>query len=47
MNNKIKEEKWFWMMNYCRDKQIPPAQTWAWNEAESAYELKQQLKQRK
>ena len=29
--------KWFWMMDYCKSKQIPPAQSWAWNEAELEY----------
>ncbi len=25
------------MMDYCKRKQIPPAQKWAWDEAENAY----------
>lgn len=39
-----KEKKWFWMMNYCKTKQIPPAQKWAWNEARNEYNLLKQLK---
>lgn len=31
------EKKWFWMMDYCKRKQIPPAQKWAWDEAEKKY----------
>ena len=34
-------EKWFWMMEYCKDNSIPPAQKWAWSEAEKEYELHQ------
>jgi len=29
--------KWSWMMDYCKDNNIPPAQTWAWNKAELAH----------
>lgn len=32
-----KDKKWFWMMDYCKSKEIPPAQKWAWDEAEKAY----------
>ena len=28
---------WFWMMDYCKKKGIPPAETWAWEEAKIAY----------
>lgn len=31
-------DKWTWMMEYCKKNQIPPAQQWAWEEAEKAYE---------
>jgi len=31
------EKKWFWMMDYCKTKLIPPAQSWAWDEAEIKY----------
>ena len=31
------EKKWFWMMEYCKRKQMPPAQKWAWDEAEKKY----------
>jgi len=38
LNNMTKrEKKWFWMMDYCKRKQIPPAQKWAWDEAEKKY----------
>ncbi len=30
-------EKWFWMMDYCKVKKWPPAQKWAWNKAEFEY----------
>lgn len=30
--------KWRWMMEYCEKRKIPPAQTWAWEEAAKAYE---------
>jgi len=32
-----KENKWFWMMDYCKTKKIPPAQKWAWDKAEREY----------
>ena len=31
--------KWFWMMDYCKKNQIPPAQSWAWKMAEKAWKL--------
>ncbi|MEE9571975.1 MAG: hypothetical protein V3W20_02880 [Candidatus Neomarinimicrobiota bacterium] len=31
------KKKWFWMMDYCKTKQIPSAQSWAWDEAEKQY----------
>ena len=31
------QTKWSWMMDYCKASNLPPAQTWAWNEAELAY----------
>jgi hypothetical protein len=37
-NNMDKEkEKWHWMMDYCKENKIPPAQSWAWDRAEEAY----------
>jgi hypothetical protein len=30
-------EKWTWMIDYCKRNRIPPAQPWAWKEAEAAY----------
>ena len=30
--------KWSWKMDYCRSKEIPAAQAWAWLEAEEAYQ---------
>jgi len=32
------EIKWDWKMDYCRKNNLPPAQSWAWNEADKAYE---------
>ena len=37
------EAKWFWMMNYCKKKRIPPAQSWAWREAEEAYKYRDDM----
>ena len=31
------EKKWFWKMEYCRKHRLPPAQSWAWWEAEQAW----------
>lgn len=30
--------QWQWKMGYCKKKGIPPAQKWAWDEAEKAYQ---------
>ena len=38
--NDSKIFKWFWKMDYCKKHGIPPAQKWAWGEAEKAYKLK-------
>jgi len=35
-----KSEKWFWMMNYCERKGLPPAQNWGWKIAEDVFEVK-------
>lgn len=35
----IKEQKWFWMMDYCKDNNLPPAQKWAWDKAKEAYNI--------
>lgn len=29
--------QWSWKMDYCKKKGIPPAEMWAWREAEKAY----------
>ena len=34
------QKKWSWMMDYCKRKQIPPAQKWAWDKAENAFNNK-------
>jgi hypothetical protein len=31
------QSKWFFMMDYCKKHQLPPAQSWAWQLAEEAY----------
>ena len=31
-------DKWIWMMDYCKKNGIPPAQQWAWDRASKAYE---------
>ena len=33
----MESKKWFWMMKYCEENKIPPAQSWAWNKALSEY----------
>ena len=38
--DKKQEKKWFWMVDYCKRKEIPPAQKWAWDEAENAFNAK-------
>jgi hypothetical protein len=30
-------EKWLWKMDYCKKKKFPPAQAWAWDLAEVAF----------
>ena len=30
-------QKWLWMVDYCNDNGLPPAQTWAWDRAEKAF----------
>ena len=30
--------KWQWMMDYCEKNRMPPAQKWAWDKAEEAYD---------
>ena len=32
-----KENKWFWMMDYCKIHRLPPAQSWAWNKAKEEW----------
>lgn len=27
------ENDWFWMMDFCKKKGLPPAQKWAWDMA--------------
>jgi hypothetical protein len=34
-----RETKWFWMMDYCKSNEIPPAQSWAWDKAKEQYNL--------
>ncbi len=38
MNN-----KWIWMMDYCKKHSFPPAQSWAWDKAANAYQITQKL----
>lgn len=30
-------KQWFWMMDYCKRKGLPPVQSWAWEEAKTIY----------
>jgi hypothetical protein len=32
-----KDLKWNWIMNYCHQEKIPPAQNWAYNKAEREF----------
>ena len=34
-----KQEKWIWMMKYCRQRGIPPAQKWAWDQAKREFNI--------
>jgi len=31
------EEQWHWMMDYCKENNLPPAQKWAWDRASKEY----------
>lgn len=33
------DEKWLWMMSYCKKEHITPAHAWAWRRAENAWNL--------
>jgi hypothetical protein len=35
-------DKWNWMMDYCKQQRIPPAQKWAWDKANAAWHQSQQ-----
>jgi hypothetical protein len=37
ISSSFDNKKWFWKMDYCKKKQIPPAQSWAWDEAETTH----------
>jgi len=37
MNMINKMNKWEWMMEYCKNRSVSPAQQWAWEKAEKAY----------
>jgi len=30
--------RWFWMMDYCKEHRLPPAQSWAWALAAEAFD---------
>ena len=30
--------KWRWMMDYCKNNNLPPGQNWAWEKAQKAWE---------
>ena len=34
--------KWFWMMDWCKQNGLPPAQLWAWEKAKQAYKKLQE-----
>ena len=35
---KMQSEKWCWKMDYCKQNGLPPAQSWAWMQAEVAWQ---------
>jgi hypothetical protein len=35
------KDKWLWKMAYCKKKGLPPAQSWAWDKAEEAWNMKE------
>jgi len=38
------EKQWLWMMNWCKENYIPPAQKWAWDRAKEAWKTRAVLK---
>lgn len=38
--NDYKKGQWIWMMKYCKDNRLSPAQKRAWDEALKAYKNK-------
>lgn len=32
------KDKWSWMMDYCKEHNLPPASEWTWEEASEAWE---------
>jgi hypothetical protein len=30
-------KQWTWMIRYCKENDIPPAESWAWRKASEAY----------
>jgi hypothetical protein len=43
----MKDEQWLWMMNYCKDNRLPPAQSWAWKRAKEAYIKEDKMKKQR
>ena len=37
MASEFDKNKWIWKMDYCKQKRIPPGESWAWDLAEKAY----------
>lgn len=38
MNKIHDEKKWFWMMDYCKQHGLPPAQNYGWETAKKAWQ---------
>ena len=36
------EEKWFWMMDWCKTNNVAPSDAYWWNKAKEAYTVKEQ-----
>ena len=39
-------DRWHWMMDYCKKRGIPPAQSWAWNMAAHAFSKHNNFKEK-
>lgn len=40
----MSNEKWFWMMDWCKERSLAPANSEVWKMAEKAYEVRKDEK---